>query len=116
MISSQIATFNGGDITINAGGAVNVGSQQQFTSDDTPKGIYSAHGGNVSVTAFGNIEVNGSRIASYDGGDVFVESKTGFVDAGAGAKGFFFVPRTDPNTGAVDQDRFFGSGILALAR
>src|SRR5207237_5779206 len=42
MISSQIATFNGGKISVTAthGGTLNVGSQEQFTSDDTPKGIY----------------------------------------------------------------------------
>ncbi len=121
MVSSQIATYNGGQIDVTAkGGSIDVGSQERFTSDDTPKGIYSVRGGNVSVTAHGNIEVNGSRIASYDGGDVTVISETGFVDAGGGAKGFFYLPRVevDPTTGEIlkdtPPDKLFGSGILAL--
>jgi hypothetical protein len=83
MTSSQIASFNGGNISLISGGTLNIGSQEQFTSDDTPKGIYTGHGGNVSVRAAGNINLNGSRIASYDGGDLDVTSDNGDVDAGA---------------------------------
>jgi filamentous hemagglutinin family protein len=118
--SSQIASFNGGGISINSLGSIQVGSQESFTSDDTPKGIYTAHGGSVSVQALGDIDVNGSRIASYDGGDVSVISLNGNVDAGAGARGFFSVTTSewDPITQTVDirNDRFFGSGIMALTR
>ena len=120
MTSSQIASFNGGSIDVQAAGNINVGAQEQFTSDDTPKGIYSGSGGNVSVTAGGNIIVNGSRIASYDGGNVTVVSTGGNVDAGEGAKGFFSITsqQLNPVTGAIEvrNDRFFGSGIVALTR
>lgn len=118
--SSQIASFNGGNISINSLGSIQVGSQDSFTSDDTPKGIYTAHGGSVSVQAVGDIDVNGSRIATYDGGDVSVVSLNGNVDAGSGARGFFSVTTSewDPVTQTVDirNDRFFGSGIMALTR
>jgi filamentous hemagglutinin family protein len=118
--SSQIASFNGGNISLNSLGSIQVGSQDSITSDDTPKGIYTAHGGSVSVQAVGDIDVNGSRIASYDGGDVSVISLNGNVDAGAGARGFFSVTTSewDPITHTVDirNDRFFGSGIMALTR
>lgn len=120
MISSQIASFNGGSINLTAVGKINVGSQEQFTSDDTPKGIYTGSGGNVNVTAGGDITVNGSRIASYDGGNVNVISTAGSIDAGQGAKGFFTIAtqQLNPVTGLVEtrNDRFFGSGILALTR
>ena len=120
MGSSQIASFNGGNITVASLGSIDLGSQDPFTSDTTPRGIYTGHGGNIAVTAVGNIELNGSRIASYDGGDVTVISQTGDVNAGAGGNGFFYVTTSqiDPVTGQpiVRTDEFFGSGIMALTR
>ena len=120
MTSSQIASYNGGSITLKAPGHLNVGSQEQFTSDDTPKGIYTGHGGDVDVESAGDINVNGSRIGSYDGGDVKVVSTDGSIDAGSGARGFFTVTtqQLDPKTGQLElrNDRYFGSGIVALTR
>jgi filamentous hemagglutinin family protein len=120
MTSSQIASFNGGNIDITSLGRMQIGSQDSFSSDDTPKGVYTGHGGHVAVHAGGDILVSGSRIASYDGGDVTVVSDHGTVDAGAGAKGFFTVTTSeaDPSTGAFEtrNDKFFGSGIMALTR
>jgi filamentous hemagglutinin family protein len=120
MVSSQISSFNQGSIDLRAAGSLNVGGQSQFTSDDTPKGIYTGHGGNVTVEALGDIRLNGSRIASYDGGDVSVISRQGAVDAGNGGKGFFLITtdQLNPATGLVEQrtDQFFGSGIVALTR
>ena len=89
MTSSQIASFNGGNISVFAGGHMNIGSQDSYTGDDAPKGIYTGHGGSVTVHAVGDVNVNGSRIASYDGGDVAVTSVNGDVDAGSGQNGFF---------------------------
>jgi hypothetical protein len=122
--SSQIASFSGGSIDVESApgssGYMNIGSQQSYTSDSTPKGIYTGHGGDVTVHAAGDVLVNGSRIASYDGGDVTVISDHGKVDAGEGAKGFFYVTTSvvDPVTGKTQlrNDKFFGSGILALTR
>jgi hypothetical protein len=119
MTSSQIASYNGGSITLKAQGHLNIGSQEQFTSDDTPKGIYTGNGGNVDVESAGDINVNGSRIATYDGGDVKVVSSGGSIDAGAGAKGFFEVATQEVEANGDVRprtDRFFGSGIVALTR
>src|SRR5262249_1193739 len=63
--SSQIASFSGGSIHLAAFGHLNIGSQDQFTSDDTPKGIYTGHGGDVTVEAGGDISISGSRGATY---------------------------------------------------
>ena len=46
--------------------------------------LFERHG-DVTVIAGGDINVNGSRIAAYDGGNVTVRSLTGNVDAGTGA-------------------------------
>ncbi len=117
LTSSSISSFSGGSLAINSLGKIDVGSQESFTSDDTPKGIYTGHGGSVNVHAFSDINIEGSRIASYDGGDVSVVSETGTVDAGAGAKGFFSITFStlNPLTGLVEtrNERFFGSGIMS---
>lgn len=118
LVSSTIGSFNGGSILINSGGSVDVGSQVQLTSADTPKGIYTGHGGSVTVLAQGDVNVNGSRIAAYDGGNVTVTSVAGSVQAGNGGLGEFTIntPQLLPD-GTFDpkfSDTFFGSGILAL--
>ncbi|HVY70155.1 MAG TPA: filamentous hemagglutinin N-terminal domain-containing protein [Verrucomicrobiae bacterium] len=119
MTASQIASFNGGAISVDSLGSLNIGGQLQFSSDDTPKGIFTTSGGNVSVTATGNVNVNGSRIASYNGGNVTVESREADVNAGEGGLGSVSIFRTvvDPVTGKVNisSTTIPGSGILATA-
>ena len=117
--SSQIASlFGGGNIEVTALGRMDIGSQEQFVSDDTPKGIYSGFGGNVTVHAVGDVVVNGSRIATYGGGNISVISDTGDVDAGQGVNIRFFIPylEIDPATGALvtQNQAVFGSGIVSL--
>jgi filamentous hemagglutinin family protein len=106
-----------GNVNVNVGGTLDAGGQ--FTAlgnTSAPKGIYTTSGGNVSVTANGDVNVDGSRIAAYDGGNINVESFNGDVNAGAGGAGYvamsalqlnplgqlFGIPATIP-----------GSGILA---
>ena len=117
LLASQIASFAGAGIDIHAGGRVNVGSQEQFTSDDAPKGIYSAAGGNVSVKAVGDVNVSGSRIATFDGGNLAVASESGDVNAGVGGLGYIILSRTviDPATGqqTTRNSLIPGSGIMA---
>ena len=85
MVASTITSDYGGAINITCGGAIDVGSLQvKPSSDETLVGILSLWGGNISVIAAGNINVDGSRIAAYDGGNIFVESLDGTVNAGSG--------------------------------
>ena len=117
MYSSSIASLNGGDIAINAGGRVSVGSSDFSVTASGARGIYSASLGDVSVVSHGDINVNGSRIAAYDGGNVTVESLNGNINAGTG--GFGYVTLTayyvNPVTHRVytDNPTIPGSGILA---
>ena len=117
MYSSSIATLNGGNITINAGGSVNAGSPDFNVTTTGARGIYSSSLGNVSVLAHGDVNVNGSRIAAYDGGNVTVESFNGNVSAGSGGSGFVVLTAyyVDPLTRQVyvDNPTIPGSGILA---
>ncbi len=127
MFSTTICSLAGGDVNVIANsGSINVGTSS-FTPNDTfPRGIFSAGQGNVTVLAGGDININGSRIAAYDGGNVTVESLTGNVNAGSGGNGActveqgVVVPVIDPQTGKIISfnvetyaPTIPGSGILA---
>jgi hypothetical protein len=117
MLSTSIASLNGGNISISAGGAVNAGSATFSVSSAFTRGIYSTSLGDVSVVAGGDVNVNGSRIAAYDGGNVTVESLNGDVNAGTGGSGYVVLSAfyVDPITHQVysDAPTIPGSGILA---
>jgi filamentous hemagglutinin family protein len=118
MFSSSIASLQGGNISIRAGGDVNAGSAVLSVNTASVRGIYSTSEGDVSVVAAGDININGSRIMTYDGGNVTVESLNGSVNAGTGAStpvsvtGYY----EDPATHAVysDSPQIPFSGIAAL--
>jgi len=108
------------DQSFNIGGVEDV---PDFLRDRSggAQGISAGFGlGGSSQGQWGDIDINGSRIATYDGGDISVISDHGTINAGSGGKGFFNVTTTqlDPLTGMpVDRnDKFFGSGIVALTR
>ena len=117
MYSTSIASLNGGNIHVNVGGGINVGSADFTVNATGARGIYSGAPSDISVVAGGDVIVNGSRIAAYDGGNVTVESLTGNVDAGIGGMGFVVVNsfKVDPNTHQVTafSPSIPGSGILA---
>lgn len=119
MTSSTIANegFLGG-IKLDVGGELDAGGEFTLFGDpDAPKGIFTTGGGNVSVMANGNINVNGSRIAAYDGGNINIESVNGDVNAGAGGAGFVTLEalELDPTTHQLIgiPATIPGSGILA---
>mgnify|MGYP000880859048 CR=1 FL=1 len=117
MFSTKIASLNGGDISIVADGAVNVGSRTFSVGDAAARGIFTTDRSDVTVIAGNDINVNGSRIAAYDGGDVTVRSLNGDVDAGTGASGVATVEKiyVDPVTREIlsYSPTIPGSGILA---
>ena len=119
LYSSSIASLNGGNISINAGGQVNAGSTDFSVNSSSIRGIYSSGvGGDVSVIAGSDVNVNGSRIASYDGGNVTVESLHGNINAGTGAStpvsvlGYYENPNSHQVYQTSPQLPF--SGIVAL--
>jgi hypothetical protein len=81
------------------------------------RGIYTSGFGDVTVIAQGTIDLEGSRIAAYNGGNVFVESLGGNVNAGSGASSQVLIPDVvvDPATHdvTVKYQPIVGSGILA---
>jgi len=123
MRSSRIASYSGGGVSVAAGGAMDIGTQIDYTKSGDPTGIWTADGGDVTVVAKGDVDVNGSRVASFDGGDVWVESQTGAVNAGTGGNSAFNIqcpiaynPKDGTKTFRGADDYFFGSGIVATTR
>ncbi|HEU6447310.1 MAG TPA: filamentous hemagglutinin N-terminal domain-containing protein [Verrucomicrobiae bacterium] len=98
MASSTIAALGGGGVTVRCndensdGISMDLGSQEllpfeaQIMNDNGQigLGIYTTGGGDVKVTALGTINIDSSRIATFNGGNVFVQSDTGDVNAGSG--------------------------------
>jgi hypothetical protein len=132
MYSTSIESLNGGTIQVNVGvkfddagnvifenpGAqLNAGSADFTVNSTGARGIFSTSHGDVTVYAGGDININGSRIATYDGGNISVESLGGNVDCGNGGNGSVVVYNysTDPDTYAVSTSvvTIHGSGILA---
>ncbi len=122
MFATTISTANGGNININAAGEITVGSDEYF-GGNAVRGIFTTAGGDVTVVAGGNINVNGSRIATYDGGNVTVASLDGNIDAGQGAStpvtvtGYYVDPYVDADTTRnvyTYSPQLPFSGILAL--
>jgi fibronectin-binding autotransporter adhesin len=118
MFSTTISSENGGNVFVDAGGHVNVGSTTFAGNDDYARGIFTVADSPITVIAGGDIELNGSRIATYDGGDILVESLGGEVDAGQGGESSVAVQEifVNPVSRAVESytPRISGSGILAI--
>jgi filamentous hemagglutinin family protein len=124
MVASSIESDYGGDINIACGGSIDVGSPVLGSLVSSEEhlgnvfGIVSVWGGNISVIADGDVNVDSSRIAAYDGGNIFVESLQGNVNAGTGGNGAVAVTKTYLSAqGKVESDYDFipGSGILATS-
>ena len=107
-----------GAITLNVGGTLDVGGElTPFGDPSSPKGIFATSGGNINITANNDVNVDGSRIAAYDGGNINIESVNGDVNAGVGGAGFVTLNalEIDPKTGQLISipATIPGSGILA---
>lgn len=125
MLTSTIAALGGGDVNVTStGGSMDLGSGDLFGNSSASKaanhlayGIYTTGGGNVNVNALGDIDINGSRIAAYNGGNISVLSQHGAVNVGNGTADLnsVYVAYVDPVTGQANsyQEDVFGSGIIA---
>jgi filamentous hemagglutinin family protein len=114
MLTSRIVTIAGGDLTVNSvGGTLDLGTQDFFIPNDGDAyGIYTTGLSDVRVIAHGDVNINGSRIAAYNGGDVYVESSYGNVNVGSGGNAYVNVPLVG---GAYSSAQVYGSGIVAVS-
>ncbi|MGA9110651.1 MAG: filamentous haemagglutinin family protein [Smithella sp.] len=89
MTSSQISTTSGKDnIYIIAAGELDVGKSTFFNNaaDVQKTGIFTAGGGAINILTNGDVNVNESRVMTFEGGDITVWSESGNINAGRGAK------------------------------
>jgi hypothetical protein len=89
MTSSQISTNSGKDnIYIIAAGELDVGKSTFFSNPDEVQktGIFTAGGGAINILTNGDVNVNESRVMTFEGGDITVWSESGNINAGRGAK------------------------------
>jgi filamentous hemagglutinin family protein len=120
MVSSTIASVFGGNVKVNStGGSLNLGSPDLFGDSYYALGIWTSGHSDVSVTAGQDINIQSSRIAAYNGGNIFVESLHGDVNIGSGGNAYVTVPliSRDPATGDVVNGRYpiYGSGIVTTS-
>jgi filamentous hemagglutinin family protein len=127
MLTSTIATIGGGNVTVTStGGEIDLGladiSFNPPTLGNLAFGIFTSADGNIDVTADGDINIDTARIATFNGGNVNVESLNGDVNAGNGVNEDLniLVYKYDPVTGlginaSIENPRPYGSGILALS-
>jgi filamentous hemagglutinin len=97
LISSQIFTLSGGNISLLVpGGSIDVGLA--FTPVGVTQkppgqlGIVAEGAGNVDIYSQGDVNVNASRIFTLGGGNILIWSNEGSIDAGNGSKSSLSVP------------------------
>ena len=112
LISTAISSIAGGGVTVNAQGSIQVGSARLTASSPT-RGIFTSVNANVKVLAGGDIEINGSRIAAYDGGNLLVGSDHGTVDVSLPGDGSLVVVKVFGNPAQSSSWVIPGNGILA---
>ncbi len=124
MTTSVIAneSLSGGDtsggINIDVkNGTLDVGGElTPFGDPDAPKGIFTTSGGDINITANDDVNVDGSRIAAYDGGNINITSTTGDINAGTGGAGYVTLDALQLTSSGLLEGiaaTIPGSGILA---
>jgi filamentous hemagglutinin family protein len=126
LLTSTIASIDGGNVAVNSAGAVNLSLGDFSLIPPNPTavsyGIFTSGHSDVDVTATRDINIGGARIATFNGGNVFISSTEGNVNAGNGANSTLVIPviYVDPTTGlltsgTIQDPKPFGSGILAVS-
>jgi hypothetical protein len=126
LLTSTIASIDGGNVVVNSAGAVSLSLGDFSFIPPNPAavsyGIFTSGHSDVDLTAAGDINVGGARVGTFNGGNVFVTSTGGSVNAGNGANSTLVIPviYLDPSTGlpasgTILDPRPFGSGILAIS-
>jgi len=113
LISTAISSIAGGGVTVNAQGSIQVGSAR-LTGSSPTRGIFTSVDANVTVLSGGDIEISGSRIAAYDGGNIMVSSLHGNVDVGLPATDALTVTKVFGNPVQTSAVVLPVGGILAL--
>ena len=92
---SRFTTLDGGNINfVVPGGLVNAGvaSTGTLTKPAEQIGIVVQGAGDIRAFTADDFEVNSSRVFALDGGDIFLLSAVGNIDAGRGARSALAIP------------------------
>jgi filamentous hemagglutinin len=90
----DIRTISGGGIRIAApGGGITMASSI-FGNPDTPPGIVTEYGGDISTFTLGSVDIGRTRIFTLRGGDITMWSSTGDIAAGTSPKTVVTAPPT----------------------
>jgi hypothetical protein len=118
----DIRTRSGGDISIFAPGGGLTLANSTIGNPQTPPGIVTESGGNISVFTDTNVDLGISRIFTLRGGNIVIWSSTGDIAAGSSAKSVQSAPPTrviiDAQSADVQTDLAglaTGGGIGVLA-
>jgi filamentous hemagglutinin family protein len=125
MINSQISSAGqSGDLSVIAGGDINVGRSTLTTEGQKNSGIFTERGGDVALFAKADININESRVMTFWGGDITMWSDAGSINAGRGSKTAISTPEVsyvDDPTDPEGKRKFqvlkppaVGSGIRTL--
>lgn len=122
MTSRAIKTQNGGNVSLLVpSGKLAVGLEVA-SGQAIDQGLLTEAGGDISIFADGNVDVQSSRIFTLRGGNLLIWSSNGDIDAGAAAKTVKAAPPTrviiDPQSADVATDLAglaTGGGIGVLA-
>ncbi|WP_435550429.1 filamentous haemagglutinin family protein [Desulfobacterium sp. N47] len=120
MLNSQISAISGETpIFILSNGRIDVGRTTFFKAEEdrANTGIYTAMGGAINIFSAGDVNVNESRIMTFNGGDMTIWADDGVINAGRGSKTVVSAspPTLDPETGQITfNPPAVGSGIRGL--
>jgi hypothetical protein len=124
LLSSTIASIDGGDVNVHADGGVFL-SQGNFAlippGRNMAYGIWTSGHSDITLTANEDIDIGGARVADFNGGNILIRSEHGNVNAGNGANSVLVVPVVFRDTtgklvsGEITDPRPFGSGVLAIS-
>ncbi|NOS76990.1 MAG: filamentous hemagglutinin N-terminal domain-containing protein [Nitrospira sp.] len=96
------------------GGKVNVGGNAGNRAEQT--GITTLRGGNITLLSTGDVNVNKSRVGTFNTGDIIIKSTSGTINAGSGSKNESSIFLIDNGDGTNTVATVPGSGIFTWHR
>jgi len=94
---------------VNVGGTVAGGNAEQT-------GIVTLRGGGITILSTGDVDVNRSRVGTFDTGNILIKSTSGTINAGSGSKDERALFVIDNGDGTNTLATVPGSGIFSWER
>jgi filamentous hemagglutinin family protein len=113
-IPNSALNNNGVGVSMDLGSAALAGFESQIMNvKNLGLGVYTTGGGDVDLLALGSIDIDSSRVATFDGGNISVKSSTGDVDAGSGGSVSIPISYYAPNYFGTDLEFVSANGVVA---